>query len=83
MKPIAQMAELVDAQVSGICAARRGGSSPLLGTILLFYHCKLLFLFYYFSGAGDRVQGAGKECSLTVLLLQFFNDLFCQPPAIC
>ena len=29
----AQMAELVDAQVSGTCAARRGGSSPLLGTI--------------------------------------------------
>ena len=28
----AQMAELVDAQVSGTCAARRGGSSPLLGT---------------------------------------------------
>lgn len=26
------MAELVDAQVSGTCAARRGGSSPLLGT---------------------------------------------------
>ena len=34
MKRNAQMAELVDAQVSGICAARRGGSSPLLGTIL-------------------------------------------------
>lgn len=33
MKRNAQMAELVDAQVSGICAARRGGSSPLLGTI--------------------------------------------------
>lgn len=30
---VAQMAELVDAQVSGTCAARRGGSSPLLGTI--------------------------------------------------
>src|SRR5262245_18016888 len=29
----AQVAELVDAQVSGTCAARRGGSSPLLGTI--------------------------------------------------
>ena len=34
MERNAQMAELVDAQVSGICAARRGGSSPLLGTIL-------------------------------------------------
>ena len=36
MKRNAQMAELVDAQVSGICAARRGGSSPLLGTIPIF-----------------------------------------------
>lgn len=32
MKPAAQMAELVDAHGSGPCAARRGGSSPLLGT---------------------------------------------------
>src|ERR1043166_62232 len=31
----AQVAELVDALVSGTSAARRGGSSPLLGTILL------------------------------------------------
>src|SRR5690606_33706964 len=29
----AQVAELVDAHGSGPCAARRGGSSPLLGTI--------------------------------------------------
>ena len=29
----AQMAELVDALVSGISDASRGGSSPLLGTI--------------------------------------------------
>ena len=28
----AQVAELVDAHGSGPCAARRGGSSPLLGT---------------------------------------------------
>src|ERR1044071_7601280 len=32
----AQMAELVDALVSGTSAARRGGSSPLLGTIFSF-----------------------------------------------
>ena len=31
----AQVAELVDAHVSGACAARRAGSSPVLGT--LFY----------------------------------------------
>ena len=34
-KPFAQVAELVDAHVSGACAARRAGSSPVLGT--LFY----------------------------------------------
>ena len=28
------MAELVDAHVSGACAARRAGSSPVLGTTL-------------------------------------------------
>ena len=28
------MAELVDAHVSGACAARRAGSSPVLGTLL-------------------------------------------------
>ena len=38
IKPIenflnAQVAELVDAHVSGACAARRAGSSPVLGTI--------------------------------------------------
>ena len=31
----AQVAELVDAHVSGACAARREGSSPFLGTKLL------------------------------------------------
>ncbi len=30
---IAQVAELVDAHVSGACAARRAGSSPVLGTL--------------------------------------------------
>ena len=28
------MAELVDAHVSGACAARRAGSSPVLGTAI-------------------------------------------------
>ena len=32
----AQVAELVDAHVSGACAARRAGSSPVLGTTWLF-----------------------------------------------
>ncbi len=31
-KPHAQVAELVDAHVSGACAARCAGSSPALGT---------------------------------------------------
>ena len=30
----AQVAELVDGHVSGACAARRAGSSPVLGTAL-------------------------------------------------
>ena len=34
----AQVAELVDAHVSGACAARRAGSSPVLGT-LFFSFC--------------------------------------------
>ena len=29
------MAELVDAHVSGACAARRAGSSPVLGTLFI------------------------------------------------
>lgn len=33
---LAQVAKLVDALVSGISVARRGGSSPLLGTIKQF-----------------------------------------------
>ena len=32
-QPNAQVAELVDAHVSGACAARREGSSPFLGTL--------------------------------------------------
>ena len=61
MKRNAQMAELVDAQVSGICAARRGGSSPLLGTILIFSPYNLLFLLNYFLGAGKYFKGEGIE----------------------
>ena len=30
---LAQVAELVDAHVSGACVSRRAGSSPVLGTI--------------------------------------------------
>ena len=33
-KSYAQVAELVDAHVSGACAARRAGSSPVLGTYI-------------------------------------------------
>ena len=33
----AQVAELVDAHVSGACAARRAGSSPVLGTLFYSY----------------------------------------------
>ena len=37
----AQVAELVDAHVSGACAARRAGSSPVLGT--LFFGQRLIY----------------------------------------
>ena len=33
MKKNAQVAELVDAHVSGACVQQRAGSSPVLGTI--------------------------------------------------
>ena len=36
----AQVAELVDAHVSGACAARRAGSSPVLGTLFYSYVIK-------------------------------------------
>ena len=35
----AQVAELVDAHVSGACAARRAGSSPVLGTLFYSIFC--------------------------------------------
>ena len=35
----AQVAELVDAHVSGACAARRAGSSPVLGTLFYSAFC--------------------------------------------
>ena len=45
----AQVAELVDAHVSGACAARREGSSPFLGTAksdnrLIFNDCRAFLL---------------------------------------
>ena len=55
MERNAQMAELVDAQVSGICAARRGGSSPLLGTNVYFYLYNLLFLLIIFQRTDNLI----------------------------
>ncbi|CBI75933.1 conserved protein of unknown function [Bartonella clarridgeiae 73] len=45
MNFIVQMAELVDAQISGICATRRGGSNPLLGTKFFLYNILILLIF--------------------------------------
>ena len=45
------MAELVDAHVSGACAARRAGSSPVLGT--------LFFLSWRGGGIGRRATLRG------------------------
>ena len=49
----AQVAELVDAHVSGACAARRAGSSPVLGT-----------LFFNMSCACWRGGGIGRRATL-------------------
>ena len=69
MERNAQMAELVDAQVSGICAARRGGSSPLLGTISIFPNHDLLFLLNYFLGEGIEVDSLFYFCSFVIASL--------------
>ena len=54
----AQVAELVDAHVSGACAARRAGSSPVLGT--LFYRFESCsghsFLFSYVGEVAELVD---------------------------
>ena len=51
----AQVAELVDAHVSGACAARRAGSSPVLGT--LFFN--MYFTCWRGGGIGRRATLRG------------------------
>ena len=51
---LAQVAELVDAHVSGACVERRAGSSPVLGT--LFYSA---FLCWRGGGIGRRATLRG------------------------
>ena len=41
-RTVAQVAELVDALVSGTSGESRGGSSPLLGTIALKFYNKFI-----------------------------------------
>ena len=50
----AQVAELVDAHVSGACAARRAGSSPVLGTF--YSEC---FTYWRGGGIGRRATLRG------------------------
>ena len=57
----AQVAELVDAHVSGACAARRAGSSPVLGT--LFFYKFILTMCRRGGGIGRRATLRG-ECQL-------------------
>ena len=49
----AQVAELVDAHVSGACVSRRAGSSPVLGTLL-----------FGVSGICWRGGGIGRRATL-------------------
>ena len=53
----AQVAELVDAHVSGACAARRAGSSPVLGT--LFFYKFILTVCRRGGGIGRRATLRG------------------------
>ena len=50
----AQVAELVDAHVSGACAARRAGSSPVLGTKVLTLY--VLFVLKEFGEVAELVD---------------------------
>ena len=52
----AQVAELVDAHVSGACAARRAGSSPVLGTL---FYSRVKFTCWRGGGIGRRATLRG------------------------
>ena len=54
---VAQVAELVDAHVSGACAERRAGSSPVLGTIFK----KVINCGNSSVGRAQPCQGWGRE----------------------
>ena len=65
------MAELVDAHVSGACAARRAGSIPVLGTIPIedsaggvIHFMPPVFLFMQVWG-GDYMYGAQNEAYMS------------------
>ena len=59
---IAQMAELVDALVSGTSAARRGGSSPLLGTKPIEKPCNLLIAGFFLVQCGRSAPRPRWHC---------------------
>ena len=54
-KSYAQVAELVDAHVSGACVSRRAGSSPVLGTLLF----KRIYYVWRGGGIGRRATLRG------------------------
>ena len=55
------MAELVDAHVSGACAARRAGSSPVLGTLFfnMFVEDSNILICWRGGGIGRRATLRG------------------------
>jgi hypothetical protein len=71
-RPPAQVAELVDALVSGTSGAIRGGSSPLLGTNNFFIINKIIVV-----PAGLRSSGRHR---LARLLLCILEDEPCESP---
>ena len=65
----AQMAELVDALVSGTSAARRGGSSPLLGTIPTWRYSEApAALSNRFNRRGDQCAASHRSFMAGILL---------------
>ena len=68
----AQMAELVDALVSGTSAARRGGSSPLLGTKFTRENPRKSWKNFEFESTADSYAHRDRAiCDFTETLVAF------------
>ena len=76
--PKAQVAELVDAHVSGACAARREGSSPFLGTARVANELtnSLLAIYFFFQFHSFTPQKTKEqEIVMRLLFLLLFGGV--------